>query len=231
MILASTSTLYGSDFLVYLLPTLKVHFRGVKTLLFIPYARPGGVSFEAYTHIVRQAFNTISIAVKGIHEYKDPVEAILQAEAIYTGGGNTFVLLEKLYAEKLIAPLRKRILAGIPYLGTSAGSNIAGATIMTTNDMPIAHPPSYDALGIIDFNINPHYLEPEPESAHMGESRAIRIKEFHVYNDIPVIGLREGSWLAINGEDIQLKGNLTAKIFEQHKSPYEIAPETTLLLS
>ena len=224
LLLASTSTVYGSGYLEYLLPELQLFFIGVKTILFIPFARPSGMSYEDYTKLAKNAFKKIGINVKGIHEYENSKEAISNAEGIFVGGGNTFVLVNELYDQNLIQILKDTINKGTPYLGTSAGSNIAGISMMTTNDMPIVYPSSYDTLGAIPFNINAHYLDPDPNSTHKGETRETRIKEFHVYNDIPVLGLREGSWLVVNENEIILKGKLKARWFKKDKMPIELSP-------
>ena len=228
IIIASTSTLHNGNYLDYLFPTLKNHFKGVKNLLFIPYARPSGLTHDEYTKKVSEAFEFLSIDVKGIHEYDNPIEVIENAEAIFTGGGNTFVLVNELYKNNLLNSIEKVVNNGTPYLGTSAGSNICGLTIGTTNDMPIVYPPSFRALGLVSFNINPHYLDPDNNSKHMGETRETRIKEFHFYNPQPVLGLREGSWLEVNGDSIKLKGDLTARLFRKGKTAVEIDPNTEL---
>ena len=221
-IIASTSTLHGGDYLAYILPELKVHFQYCKNLLFIPYARPGGISHSEYTQKVSIAFAKINIVVKGIHEFENPAEAILKAEGIFTGGGNTFLLVAELYKNKVMTILAYTIKNGIPYLGTSAGSNICGLTMQTTNDMPIIYPQSFQTLGIIPFNLNPHYLDTDIQSTHMGETRETRIKEFHSFNTQPVLGLREGSWLEVKGKQILLKGGLSARLFRKNESPEEI---------
>ena len=221
LLIASTSTLHGSGYLEYLLEELTVFFKDANSILFIPYARPSGLSHADYTQKVADAFAKINKTVKGIQDFENPVEAINQAQAIFIGGGNTFVLTYQLYKNKLIAPLQNAIKNGTPYLGTSAGSNVCGLSIKTTNDMPIVYPPSFNALAFVPFNINPHYLDPDTTSKHMGETRETRINEFHHFNTPPVIGLREGSWLHVNGNSIILKGNLTARIFEYNKTPYE----------
>ena len=172
IIIASTSTIHGSGYLEYLLDELKLHFKYADEILFIPYARPGGISHNDYT---KNAVNN-----------------------------------------------------GIPYLGTSAGSNICGLTMNTTNDMPIVYPPSFKTLGLVPFCINPHYLDPITGSTHMGETRETRIKEFHAYNTQPVIGLREGSWIDVKDDTITLKGTLEARIFEHSKASYEIATNSDL---
>lgn len=228
LIIASTSTVHGSGYLEYLLDELVLFFKDANTIVFIPYARPSGISHEDYTMKAREAFKKIHKNVKGIHEFENPIEAIQNAEAIFTGGGNTFVLLYQLYKNNLLEPLKKSVLKGTPYLGTSAGSNICGLTINTTNDMPIVYPPSFKALSFIPFNINPHYLDPIPNNKHMGETRETRIKEFHAYHTQPVIGLREGSWLQVTETFIKLKGPLTARVFEYNKTPYEIESGTEL---
>ena len=228
IIIASTSTVHGSDYLEYLLDELNVFFENAKTILFIPYARPSGISHDTYTEKVKEAFSKINKTVIGIHTYKNPVSAIEKAEAIFVGGGNTFVLLNQLYKHNLLSVLKETVNKGTPYVGTSAGSNICGLTIKNTNDMPIIYPPNFNALGLVSFNLNPHYLDPNTTLKHMGETRETRIKEFHAFNSQPVIGLREGSWLFVNGDSIVLKGPLSARIFEQNKTPYEVQPETEL---
>ncbi|NQY06827.1 MAG: dipeptidase PepE [Flavobacteriaceae bacterium] len=223
-IIASTSTIHGSGYLEYILPTLSSHFSGSTEILFIPYARPSGISHDEYTEIAYKAFSKIGKSVKGIHQFDDPLTAIQSAEGIFTGGGNTFLLVSKLYENNIIPTLKETINYGTPYLGTSAGSNICGLTMKTTNDMPIVYPPSFNTLGIVPFNINPHFLDPDPNSTHKGETRETRIKEFHKFNTQPVIGLREGSWLDLKNETITLKGTLQARVFEYQKEPYEVDP-------
>ena len=222
LIIASTSTIHGSGYLEYLLPTLAVFFADVKNLLFIPYARPGGISYDEYTKSVQKAFAKIEIEVKGIHEFKNAKEAIQNAEAIFTGGGNTFELVNQLYKNDVFATLKQVLENGTRYLGTSAGSNICGVTMNNTNDMPIVYPTSFTTLGMIPFNINAHYLEASKDSKHMGETRETRIKEFHVFNETAVLGLREGSWLEVLGETISLKGTETARLFQKNEIAKEL---------
>ena len=222
ILIASTSTIHGSGYLEYLLEELEVFFKDASEILFIPYARPGGISHEEYTKKAAEAFSKINKSVRGIHEFDDPIAAVKEADGIFTGGGNTFVLVNQLYKNNLLEPIKEAIKNGTPYLGTSAGSNICGLTVNTTNDMPIVYPPSFKVLGLIPFNINPHYLDPDPNSTHKGETRETRIKEFHAYNTPPVVGLREGSWLEVQDDSIVLKGILKARIFEYNKEPYEV---------
>ena len=228
ILIASTSTVHGSEYLDYLLEALTSLFKDADTILFVPYARPGGISHKDYTEIVKLAFSKINKSVQGLHEFDNPKKAIRESQAIFTGGGNTFVLVNQLYKNGLMTELKTAIESGIPYLGTSAGSNICGLTIGTSNDMPIMYPPSFNTLGLIPFNINPHYLDPEPGSTHMGETRDTRIKEFHRFNSQPVVGLREGSYLEVTGSKIVLKGPLKARIFEKNKQPYEMETASDL---
>lgn len=228
LIIASTSTLHSGNYLDYLLPTLKEHFSNLKTLVFVPYARPGGITHDEYTSKVKSVFTLIGIDVKGLHEFENPKEAIINAEAIFTGGGNTFLLVHQLYKNDVMDVLEQVLRNGTPYLGTSAGSNITGLTMQTTNDMPIIYPPSFKTLGILPFNLNPHYLDPDTNSTHMGETRETRLKEYHAFNTVPVLGLREGSWLEVKGDAILLKGTLTARWFTQNSPAIELAPDTDL---
>lgn len=228
LIIASTSTVHGSEFLDYLLDELIVLFENTNDIVFVPFARPGGITHELYTEKVNVAFKKIGKTVKGLHEFSNPIEAIENAKGIFIGGGNTFVLVHQLYQTNLIQPIQNAVLSGVPYLGTSAGSNICGLTMNTTNDMPIIYPPSFKTLALIPFNINPHYLDPEPNSKHMGETRETRIQEFHQFNTQPVVGLREGSFLRVIGNDINLKGPHTARVFEYNKTPYEVDSNSSL---
>ena len=228
LIIASTSTIHGGQYLDYLLPVLESLFADCETIIFIPYARPGGITHDAYSETVQKAFSKINKKVIGLHTFENPEEALKTAEGIFAGGGNTFLLVTQLYENKVMEALAKVINNGIPYLGTSAGSNITGISMQTTNDMPIIYPPSFATLGVIPFNLNPHFLDSEPQSKHMGETRETRIKEFHSFNDNPVLGLREGSWLEVKGDKIILKGTLTARWFTQNHDPIELELETNL---
>ncbi len=223
MIIASTSTVHGSGYLAYILDELASLYKDTEEILFIPYARPGGITHDEYTAIAAKAFKTIGKTVRGVHEFDNPNEAVTNAKGIFTGGGNTFLLVSQLYKTQVIVSLREAIFNGIPYLGTSAGSNICGLTMQTTNDMPIIYPPSFKTLGTIPFNINPHYLDPVEGDTHMGETRETRIKEFHKFNTLPVVGIREGSWIRVVGDSITLAGLHSARIFEHDKTPYELA--------
>jgi dipeptidase E len=228
LVIASTSTVYGGEYLDYITDGIAELFKDTEEVIFIPYARPGGISHDEYTEKATKAFQKVGKKLIGLHTFDNPVEALKNAKGAFTGGGNTFVLVSALYRLELMQPLREAIFNGLPYLGTSAGSNICGVSMQTTNDMPIVYPPSFKTLGVIPFNLNPHYLDPDTNSKHMGETRETRIAEFHTQNTIPVIGLREGSWLRVNGDEIILKGELEARVFEQGKEPYEVESGTIL---
>ncbi len=228
LVIASTSTVYGGEYLDYLTEEMAALFADAEEVIFIPYARPGGISHDEYTEKAAKAFSKIGKKLVGLHTFDNPAEALKNVKGAFTGGGNTFVLVSTLYRLELMQPLREAIFNGLPYMGTSAGSNICGVSMQTTNDMPIVYPPSFKTLGVIPFNLNPHYLDPNPDSKHMGETRETRIAEFHTQNTVPVIGLREGSWLRVKGDEIILKGKLKARIFEQGKEPYETEASTSL---
>ena len=228
LLIASSSSVHGKGYLEYILPELAEFFNGVSEILFIPYARPGGISHEEYTESVKKGFDKINVRVKGIQEYSNPIDAVNQAKGIFTGGGNTFLLVKQLYDLKLISIIKNVVENGTPYFGTSAGSNICGLTMQNTNDMPIIYPPSFDTFGFVDFNLNCHYLDPDPNSTHMGETRETRINEYHTLNKTAVLGLREGSWLHVKEGQIILKGSLNARLFQQNKTALELPPETDL---
>ncbi|MCQ4141385.1 dipeptidase PepE [Chryseobacterium sp. EO14] len=222
IILASTSTLFGGAYLEYLREELIKLYDGIDEIIFVPFARPGGISHDDYTAKARSFFETINIKVKGLHEFEDKTQAINSAKAFFTGGGNTFLLVKTLHEEGLMNVLKENVESGKPYLGCSAGSNIGGQNMKTTNDMPIVYPPSFDCMGLVPFNINPHYLDPNPELKHNGETRETRIKEFLTQNDLKVVGLREGNWIRRMGDKITVEGNELTRIFEKDKEPYEI---------
>ena len=224
ILLISNSTLHGSGYLDHCVEEIKNILGDRKNILFIPYARPSGITNNEYTKIARDRFKKMGIYLKGIHEYDDSILAVEKAEALFIGGGNTFVLLKELYDSGIIEIIKKRVFEGMPYIGTSAGSNVACNSIMTTNDMPIVYPPSFKALELVSFNINPHYLNPDPENKHMGETREARIKEFHFFNKDYVVGLREGAMLHIQNQEIILKGSTGARVFKNNEEPIEFKP-------
>ena len=228
LLLISNSTLHGSGYLDHCADEISKFLKDVKEVLFIPYARPSGMSHDEYSRIAKKRFEKIGYKLTGIHKYKIPKDAVKNAEAIFIGGGNTFVLLNELYNADIMEEIRKKVKNGMPYIGTSAGSNVACKSIKTTNDMPIVYPPSFEALNLVPFNLNPHFLDPDPKSTHKGETRETRINEFHFFNSDYVVGLREGSMLHIVDDKIKLKGNTGARIFKKNEKPKEFKPGDSL---
>lgn len=228
LLLLSTSTVHGSQYLDYCEDEVRQFFEGKEHIIFVPFARPGGISHDKYTELASRKFEEIGLKLTGIHKYSMPSRALNDGDGIFVGGGNTFLLLQKMYEHHLMEPIQKRVAEGIPYMGSSAGTNMAGKTIGTTNDMPIVYPPTFNALELLPFNINPHYTDPAPGSRHMGETRETRIREFLVFNSQPVVGLREGSWLSLKGTSLTLGGAKTARIFQQGTEPLEHKPEDDL---
>src|SRR5262245_63830325 len=213
LLLLSNSTNFGEPFLRYSIRTIQ-DFLGstVSEVLFVPYAGVR-ISFSEYAARARERFEEIGIAMTSVHETENPGAAVDRAEAIVVGGGNTFCLLERLYTQGLVARIRERVLEGVPYVGWSAGSNVACPTIKTTNDMPIVDPPSLSALDLVAFQINPHYTDATLPD-HGGETRQERLTEFLEMNPgMTVIGLQEGSLLKVEDNGIELLGRKTAKVF------------------
>lgn len=228
IILASTSTLFGGKYLDYIKEEIVKLYDGIDEIIFVPFARPGGISHDEYTQNARNFFEQINIKVKGLHEFEDKISAVNSAKGYFTGGGNTFLLVKTLHEENLMNLLSENVKSGKPYLGSSAGSNIGGINMKTTNDMPIVYPPSFDCMSLVPFNLNPHYLDPNPELKHNGETRETRIKEFLTQNDIKVVGLREGNWIRRIGNKITTEGSELTRIFEKGKEPYEIVSGTVI---
>ena len=192
-----------------------------RRMLFIPYALH---DLGAYVEKVRGLVEPWGFSIDSPHEADDPRQAVEEAEAIFMGGGNTFRLLTRLIAMDLLDPIRARVADGLPYLGSSAGSNMACPTVMTTNDMPIVYPPTFEALDLIPFQINPHYMDHDPESTHKGETREQRLTEYHEMNPLPVLGLREGSLVRREGDELELRGTVGARLFQQGQPAEEFMP-------
>lgn len=228
ILLASTSTLFGEKYLAYLKAEIIELYQHIDEIIFIPFARPGGISHEEYTAKAKAFFAEIDIKVTGLHEFADQKAAIGQAKGFFTGGGNTFLLVKTLHELGIMEDLKANIADGKPYLGCSAGSNIGGINMKTTNDMPIVYPASFDCMGLVPFNINPHYLDPNPDLKHNGETRETRIMEFLTQNNTTVIGLREGNWIRRAGEKLTVEGTELTRIFEHGKVPYELPPGAVL---
>jgi dipeptidase E len=224
LLLLSNSTNFGDGFLEHATETLRDFLGGgVRELLFVPFAAVR-FSWDDFTAKVRERLAPLGYAVSGIHAATDPVAAVRAAQAIAVGGGNTFHLLRALAERRLLEPVRQVVRAGTPYVGWSAGSNVAGPTIRTTNDMPIVEPPTLDAFGLIPFQLNPHYTDARLPD-HAGETRAERLLEFVEANPaVPVLALREGSMLRVEGAARLLLGERPALVFRHGHEPEEIPP-------
>jgi dipeptidase E len=225
VLLISNSTLFGSGFLDHAESEIRDFLNGVSRVLFVPFALH---DMDGYADKFGERLARMGYAVDPLHQFSDKHQAVREAKAIFVGGGNTFRLLKSLYDFDLLELIRSRVVKGLPYIGSSAGSNIAGPTIRTTNDMPIVESPSLDALGLVSFQINPHYLDPDSNSKHMGETREERILQFLEENDTPVVGLREGAMLRVESGSTTLKGSTGARIFRKGQAPVEILPGTKL---
>jgi dipeptidase E len=225
ILLISSSNVHGTGFLDHAEPEIRDFLGPVQRALFFPWALKDR---DGYTAKVRERLGRMGFAVDSIHEASDPVRAVAGADAVFLGGGNTFRLLKTMYEKDMLGPLRRRVQEGMPYVGSSAGSNVAGVTIRSTNDMPVVEPPSLSALGIVPFCINPHYLDPDPASTHMGETREERIAQFHEENEEPVVGLREGAILRVEGETVSLRGIARMRLFRRGQSPEEFEPGARL---
>jgi dipeptidase E len=225
LLLLSNSTQHGQGYLDHAMPDIVDFLGPVKRLLFVPFALRDVV---AYTGKVKSRFETEGIEVRGLEADGREAAAVEAAEAIFVGGGNTFRLLDTLQRTGLLEAVARRARAGAPYLGASAGTNIAAPTIKTTNDMPIVQPRSFEALGLVPFQINPHYVDPDPASRHMGETREERLREFLEENDAVVVGLREGTWLRAEGRELRLGGSRGARIFRRGHAPEEATPGAVL---
>ncbi|MEW2544266.1 dipeptidase PepE [Streptomyces sp. NPDC047002] len=220
LLLLSNSTAPGRRYLEHAKEEIREVLDGAADLLFVPYAL---ADHDAYTAQVAAALEPLGIRVTGAHTAADPAAAVREAGAVFVGGGNSFRLLKALHALGLVAAIRERAAAGAPYLGSSAGTNMACPTLRTTNDMPIVQPPSFDALALLPFQINPHYLDAAPDSAHMGETRAQRLAQFLEENDVPVVGLREGTWLRRTDGRLTLGGTPAgAVVFRRGAQPEEV---------
>ena len=214
LLLISSSNVHGYGYLDHPEPAIRAFLGTGRRVAFVPFALR---DHAAYTAKIRERLARMDLEVVST----DHLDA---ADAIFVGGGNTFRLLKTLYERDLLSPIRDRVRAGLPYLGSSAGTVIAAPTMMTTNDMPVVEPPSFNALALISFQINPHYLDPDPQSTHKGETREERIREFLEENETPVVGLREGSTLRVENDTTTLLGEKTARIFRRGEEAVEAAP-------
>ncbi|MGN5631162.1 dipeptidase PepE [Streptomyces sp. AC154] len=223
LLLLSNSTQYGCGYLEHALDTVQAFLPSGARLAFVPYAL---ADYTAYTTRVRDALEPAGISVRGVHENADPVAELAASDAVFIGGGNSFRLLSALYRTGLRDAVTGAVREGLPYMGASAGTNMAAPTLRTTNDMPIVQPPSFETLGLVPFQINPHYQDPDPDSTHKGETREERLTEFLEENDVPVLGLREGSWLRVNGRQARVQGARPARLFTRGTQPQELPAGT-----
>lgn len=221
LLLISNSTNAGEAYLKYPIAHIGAHLQGVSEVVFIPYAAVT-FSYNEYERKVQERFNEIGVKVRSIHHEKNPRKAIREAQAICVGGGNTFALTKKMQEQGLMKAILKRVKEGVPYVGWSAGSNVCCPTICTTNDMPIVQPESFKAIGAVKFQINPHYLDANPEG-HAGETREQRIEEYIEANGRRfVVGLREGCMLRLVGGRLELIGPRPMRIFKKGQAAYEV---------
>jgi dipeptidase E len=225
VLLISNSTLHGSGYLDHAEAEIRSFLGDLQRVLFVPYAL---FDRDKYAATAQQRFQKMGYELTSAHMAMDPARAVNRADAVFIGGGNTFRLLKALYEFDLIDAIRQRVSNGMPYIGSSAGSNVAAPTIKTTNDMPIVQPPSFNALDLVSFQINPHYLDPDPNSKHMGETREERIIQFLEENETPVVGLREGAMLRVENGETNLRGSSGARIFRRGMEPMEILPGARL---
>ncbi len=219
LLLVSSSATAGSGYLDHCEPQVRSLFDGVSRILFCPYAL---ADRDGYAAKAAARFRAMGIEVDALHRAADPAAAVESAGGLFAGGGNTFRLLKAVQDLGLVEPIRRRVLDGMPYMGTSAGSNLACPTIRTTNDMPIVQPRSFDALDLVPFQINPHYLDPDPASTHQGETRETRLREFHEENATPVLGIREGAMVEVRGDRARLIGAPGGRLFERGAEPREL---------
>lgn len=221
ILLISNSTNAGEEYLAHCIDSISDFLDTHRKAIFIPFAAVT-FSYDEYERKVKEKFATIGQKIDSIHKFEDYKKAILEAEAIVVGGGNTFALMKKMIDNDLLDAIKAKVLQGTPYIGWSAGSNVACPTVRTTNDMPIVEPDTFNSIGLVKFQINPHYLDANPQG-HAGETREQRIEEFLEMNrHIYVVGLREGTMLQIKDQNIKLIGKRKARIFKYGESPLEL---------
>jgi dipeptidase E len=221
VLLISNSTLYGSGYLDHAESEIRDFLGDAKKVLFVPYAL---YDRDAYAATARERFQRMAYDLTSVHNAGDPKQAVKDTDVVFIGGGNTFRLLKALYDFDLLEVIHDRVVDGMWYIGSSAGANVAGPTIKTTKDMPIVQPPSFDSLGLVPFQISPHFQDPDPNSTHMGETQEERIRQFLEENDTPVAGLREGAMVRLENGVTVLKGSTGARIFRKGMEPVETFP-------
>src|SRR4029450_1352934 len=225
VLLISNSTVHGRGYLDHVESEIKNFPGRARRILFFPFALH---DLDAYAVTARTRFGAMGYSLTSAHETAVPQKAIGETDPIFIGGGNTFRLLKTLEDLDLIEAIRHKVSSGAPYIGSSAGSNVAGPTIKTTKDMPIVQPRSFDSLNLVPFQISPHYLDPDPNSIHIGETQEERILQFLEENDTPVVGIREGAWRLIENGVVTLRGQTGARIFRRGHAPVEVGPGTEI---
>jgi dipeptidase E len=221
ILLVSNSTVYGRGYLDHVEQQIKSFLGSARKVLFFPFALFQRDNYAAET---KARVEAMGYSLESAHAVSDRQKAIEQTDAIFIGGGNTFRLLKTLQDLELLDPIRRKVKGGAPYIGSSAGSNVAGPTIKTTKDMPIVQPRSFDSLGLVPFQISPHFQDPDPGSRHMGETQEERIIQFLEENETSVVGIREGAWLVCEDGAVTLRGEAGARIFRRGKPPVEATP-------
>jgi dipeptidase E len=225
ILLISNSTIYGRRYLDHVEEEIRSFLGEAKRVLFFPFAL---YDRDAYGAKAKTRLDAMGYTTTSAHEAPNLRKALDETDGIFIGGGNTFRLLKALQDLELIEPIRQKVHSGAPYIGSSAGSNVAGPTIKTTKDMPIVQPRSFDSLGLVPFQISPHFQDPDPNSRHMGETQEERIVQFLEENDTPVVGMREGAWLVVEGDRVTLNGLTGARIFRRGKDPVEVVPNSNI---
>lgn len=224
LLLVSSSTVYGRGYLDHVESEIRGMLAGLERVLFVPFAL---YDRDAYAAKAKHRFHQMGFVLESVHENAGQ-RPVKDAQAIFIGGGNTFRLLKALYDYDLLETIHDRVEAGVPFIGSSAGSIVACPTLKTTKDMPVVQPPSFDALHLVNFQISPHYLDPDPNSTHMGETQEERIIQYLEENDRPVVGLREGTMLRVHQGSIVLRGDSSARVFRRGHRPAEVPPGTDL---
>lgn len=225
LLLISSSTIHGHGYLDHVAGEIRDLLGDIQRVVFVPFALYDRDAYAAKAH---ECFQRLGYALESVHSTSNPQRLIEEAPAIFIGGGNTFRLLKALYDYRLLEAIRSRVETGVPFIGSSAGSIVACPSLKTTKDMPVVQPPSFDALHLVNFQISPHYLDPDPSSTHMGETQEERIVQYLEENDFPVVGLREPSMLRVHHGATMLRGETAARVFRRGNATVELPPGSSL---
>jgi dipeptidase E len=223
LLLVSNSTGPDGRYLDWCEDELTTFLGSDSHVLFVPFA---GVDERTYGDVAVERLGRMSVSAEWADRSSDLDAALDRATAVFIGGGNTFLLLDRLARTGMLGAIGDRVRAGLPYVGTSAGTNVAGPTIRTTNDMPIVEPPSFTAMGLVGFQINPHYIDRDPDSTHQGETREQRLLEFLTQNDTPIVALREGALLDVSDGSVEVRGRAGARVYRKGLEPLEVTSGT-----